>query len=42
MTGSGTCLIARDCYDDCIAFLDEELGVCSISFRLRGFLTTRT
>ena len=32
--------MARDCYDDCIAFLDEQLVGCSTSYEARGFSTT--
>ena len=34
-------LMARDCYDDCIAFLDDQLGRLLDELEARGFSTTR-
>ena len=33
--------MARDCYDDCIAFLDDQLGRLLDELAARGCLTTR-
>ncbi len=33
-------LMARDCYDDCIAFLDEQLGRLLDELKVQGLLET--